>query len=225
MGASAKLLTVEFAEVVRKRRMVRCYDPNRAVPSDAMEAMLDAATRAPSAGFSQGWDFVILTERADRERFWAATTKPAAEQDQWLTGLRTAPCLIICCSDKQAYLDRYAAPDKGWTDRDEARWPIPYWDVDTGMASLLLLLTAVDWGLAGLFFGVPAAMANDVRSEFAIPAERRLVGVVAVGYGASDRKSPSLRRGRRGVDQIAHWGRFGTTRAASTSTKAGTQPN
>ena len=73
----------------------------------------------------------------------------------WLTRMRRAPLLIVPMSDKAAYLDRYAEPDKGWTDRDESRWPVPYWDVDAGMAALLMLLTAVDEGLGACFFGVP----------------------------------------------------------------------
>ena len=48
------------------------------------------------------------------------------------------------------------------------------------------------------------------REALAIPADRNLVGVVALGYPAPDRRSPSLRRGRRPVEQVAHAGRFGT---------------
>ena len=81
--------------------------------------------------------------------------------------MQTAPVLILALSDKEAYLDRYAEPDKGWTDRDEARWPVPYWDIDTGMASLLILLGAVDRGLAGCFFGVPRRAAAAVKQPSA----------------------------------------------------------
>ena len=95
--------------------------------------------------------------------------------------MQTAPVLIVCLSDPGTYLDRYAAPDKGWTDRDPARWPVPYWDVDTGMAALLMLLSAVDQGLGGLFFGVPPECHAAVRSALGIPADRRLVGVVSIG--------------------------------------------
>jgi nitroreductase len=200
---------MEFAEVVRRRRMVRNYDPGRPVPPEVLDRVLDHAVRAPSAGFTQGWDFVVLTEPGDRERFWTATTEPGARGDSWLDGVSNAPCLVVCCSDKHAYLDRYAEPDKGWTDRDEARWPVPYWDVDTGMAALLMLLTAVDEGLAGLFFGVPPDRADAVRAAFGIPADRRLIGVVSIGYPAPDRRSPSLKRGRRGAQQVVHLGRFG----------------
>ncbi len=200
---------MEFAQVVRRRRMVRAYDPDRPVPEQVLQRALEHAIRAPSAGFSQGWDFVVLTEHAEREAFWAATTDPTAERDGWLRGVRTAPCLIVCCSDRAAYLRRYAEPDKGWTDQDEARWPIPYWDVDTGMAALMMLLTAVDEGLGALFFGVPAERMEAAKAALAVPLDRRLVGVVAMGYAVPDRRSASLRRGRRGVDEVAHRGRYG----------------
>ena len=200
---------MEFRDVVRKRHMVRRYRPDRPVPEDVLDTVLRHAVRAPSAGFSQGWDFVVLRTDDERKAFWDATTDADAEPDPWLAGLRTAPVLILCCSDKNAYLDRYAEPDKGWTDRDEARWPVPYWDIDTGMAALLMLLTAVDEGLGGLFFGVPPAEQEAVHQAFAIPADRTVIGVVSLGYAAKDVKSPSLERGRRGAEQVVHLGRFG----------------
>ncbi len=196
--------------MVRSRRMVRNYDPERPVPEEVLARVLDHAVRAPSAGFSQGWDFVVLRTEAERDTFWEATTDPAREPDNWLRGIRRAPCLIVCCSSPDAYLDRYAEPDKGWADRDAARWPVPYWDVDTGMAALLMLLTAVDEELGGLFFGVPVERLDAVRAALQIPPDRNLVGVVSLGYPAPDRKSPSLKRGRREVSQVAHAGTFGT---------------
>lgn len=200
---------MEFSDVVRRRRMVRRYDPDRPVPPEIVERCLANAVRAPSAGFSQGWDFVVLAEDDDRDSFWRATTPGDGPSDSWLSGIRNAPLLILCLSDKAAYLDRYAEPDKGWTDRDEGRWPVPYWDIDTGMAALLILLTAVDEGLGGLFFGVPPAHHDAVKVAFGIPSGRAIVGVVSIGYALPGPKSPSLRRPRRGVEDVAHWGRFG----------------
>lgn len=195
-------------DAVHSRRMVRQYDPDRPVPDETLLTCLAEAIRAPSAGFSQGWDFLVLRAPAEREAFWAATSENEAP-DSWLVRMRTAPVLVVCLSDPDAYLDRYAEPDKGWTDRDEARWPIPYWDVDTGMAALLLQLTAVDEGLGALFFGVAGPRHDALKEAFGIPARRRVVGVVSLGYAVPHPRSPSLRRGRRGLDQVAHWGRFG----------------
>jgi nitroreductase len=179
------------------------------VPDETVTALLDLAIRAPSAGFTQGWDFVVLRDEADRERFWEVTAEPG-EVDGWLAGMRGAPVLVLCVSDPQRYLDRYAEPDKGWTDRSTTRWPVPYWDVDTGMAALLMLLGAVDAGLAGCFFGVPPHRQADTLAAFAVPPDRRIVGVVSLGYAAPDRRSPSLRRGRRPLAEVAHAGAFGT---------------
>jgi nitroreductase len=199
---------MEFREVVRRRRMVRDYDPNRPVPPEVRDRLLDHAVRAPSAGFSQGWAFLVLESPDERERFWAATTGSAAP-DAWLTRMRRAPLLVVPLAHKAAYLERYAEPDKGWTDRDEARWPVPYWDIDTGMAALLMLLTAVDEGLGACFFGVPPERIPALRGAFGIPGAYRPIGCVSVGYpGTDDRRSPSLRRGRRPVDEVVHRGRW-----------------
>ncbi|GAB4069454.1 nitroreductase family protein [Angustibacter speluncae] len=202
---------MELREVVRRRRMVRAYDPDRPVPREVVDRLLEHAVRAPSAGFSQGWDFLVLESAEDRNRYWRSTSGDVDAPDGWLGRMMTAPLLVVCLSHKQAYLDRYAEPDKPWQDRDEAHWPVPYWDVDTGMAALLMLLTAVDEGLGGCFFGVgdTAAIAS-FRAAFGVPDSRLPVGVVSVGYPAADRRSPSLRRGRREPTQVAHAGRFGT---------------
>ncbi|HEY2041819.1 MAG TPA: nitroreductase family protein [Jatrophihabitans sp.] len=204
---------MEFRDVVRKRRMVRNYDPSRPVDRAVVEKLLEYAIRAPSAGFSQGWHFLVLADAEDRDRFWAATSDPGQEPDSWLRGLQSAPVLILALSDKDAYLDRYAEPDKGWTDRAVAEhWPVPYWDIDTGMASLLILLGAVDEGLASCFFGVPVECTEQVHEAFAIPDRLTVVGVVSLGYGAPDRKSPSLRRGRRSVSEVVSYGRVSVGR-------------
>ncbi|KQZ88588.1 nitroreductase [Phycicoccus sp. Root563] len=214
---------MELSQVVRRRRMVRRFDPDRPVPGDVLERILYAAQRAPSAGFSQGWDFVVLEGPSQTQAFWAATRDVEREPDAWLRGVSAAPVLVLCLSDPTAYLDRYAEPDKGWTDRDPARWPVPYWDVDTGMAAMLMLLTAVDEGLGALFFGVPPDRHTQVRRAHGIPQDRRLVGVVALGHERERTTSPSLRRGRRSEQEVVHRGRFGGGRGTGPGESA-TEP-
>ncbi len=176
---------------------------------EVLEELLELAVRAPSAGYSQGWHFLILDDITSTRAFWTATAE-SGEVDGWLARLQTAPALIVCFSDKTAYLDRYAEPDKGWTDRDEARWPVPYWDVDTGMAALLVLLGATDRGLASCFFGVPPHRWADLRNAFAVPERLRPVGVISLGHPAPDVRSPSLRRGRRDAAEVVSYGSFGS---------------
>jgi nitroreductase len=193
---------MELREAVRRRRMIRSYDSARPVPREVVTDLLQLALRAPSAGHTQGWQFVVLESDEARGRFWDATS--AEVPDEWLARMRTAPVLVLCLSDKRRYLDRYAEPDKGWTDRDEAHWTAPYWHIDTGMAAMILLLAATDAGLASCFFGVPADRVDAVRDAFEL---RQLwpVGVVSLGYAAPDRRSPSLRRGRRPFEDVVRF--------------------
>src|SRR5690242_21378298 len=112
---------MEFADVVRRRRMVRDYDPDRPVPPEVRERLLEHALHAPSAGFSQGWAFLVLETPEERDRFWTATTsaEDAAAMDSWLVRMRRAPLIIVPLSHERAYLERYAEPDKPWQDLDE----------------------------------------------------------------------------------------------------------
>jgi nitroreductase len=193
--------------VVRRRKMVRTYDPDRPVPPAVATRLLEHAIRAPSAGFSQGWAFLVLSEPADRQRFWQVTGGHGG--GRWLSGMRKAPLIVVPHAHKDGYLDRYAEPDKGWTDRDEARWPVPYWHIDTGMAALLMLLTAVDEGLGACFFGIPPEATTGYRDAFSVPEGFTPIGAITVGYPAKDWRSPSLERGRRGTGQVVHHGRWG----------------
>jgi nitroreductase len=202
---------MEFRDVVRRRRMVRAYTDEPVDPS-AVTRMLEHATRAPSAGFSQGWAFLLLDTPADVARFWRVTSPPGTPDEApsaWLTGMSRAPVVIVPMSSKDTYLDRYAEPDKGWTDRAEQHWPVPYWHVDTGMAALLILQTAVDEGLGACFFGIPTACVTSFRSEFGVPESHTPIGAITVGHAAPrDRRSPSLRRGRRRPADVVHHGNW-----------------
>ena len=121
--------------------------------------------------------------------------------------------LIVPHSNKDAYLDRYAQPDKGFTDRSDAWWPAPYWDIDTGFASLLMLLTAVDAGLAACFFGIPVERIDAYRAAFGVPGQFTPIGAISFGY---DHEAPQqvtalrerVRAMRKPQGQTVHRGRW-----------------
>ena len=192
--------------------MVRNYDPDRPVPPEVLDRVLDNAIRAPSAGFSQGWGFLVLDRRSDVERFWASASPEENVKNRWLSGMTKAPVVVVPHSNKSAYLRRYAEPDKGWTDQDEARWPAPYWDIDTGFAALTMLLTVVDSGLGACFFGIPPERIADYKREFGVGDAYHPIGAVTIGYPAPDAKSPSLKRGRRPVDEVVRRGNWNAGR-------------
>ena len=193
--------------------MVRRY-ADRPVDPAVVDRMLRNAVRAPSAGFTQGWSFLVLDRRADVERFWACTTPAGADPaSRWLTGMRTAPVVVVPMCSKAAYLDRYAEPDKGWVDREEQRWPVPYWYVDAGMASMLILQTAVDEGLGACFFGIPPAQMSAFRAEFGVPDSYEPIGAITIGHLREDpsesgaKGSPS-HRPRRPLEDVVHRGHW-----------------
>jgi nitroreductase len=198
---------VELDEVIRHRRMVRSFE-DRPVPPEVVDAVLAHAVRAPSAGFSQGWAFVVLEGPDQTEVFWRTTTTPDWRASTRREGLLRAPVVVLPLADRQAYLDRYAEPDKRGAGLDRAEaWPVPYWLIDTAFATMLMLLSASDAGLGAAFIGIFRGEA-DLLASLGVPHGYRPIGAVAMGYPAPDIASPSLARGRRPVPQVVHRGRW-----------------
>jgi nitroreductase len=197
---------MEFSEVVRRRRMVRNYDPDKPVSRTQLERIAVLAQRAPSAGFSQGQRLVIVTEPARRQRIAQICEEPAyvaAGFDAWVS---RAPALFIPTVSEEIYHRRYREPDKIQDDGTEIDWPIPYWYTDVGATALLVHLAAIDEGLAAGFLGL--ADYTELKNELAIPADQQPIGVITVGYALPDRRSGSLRRGWVPLDDFAHWERW-----------------
>jgi nitroreductase len=195
---------MEFQDVVRKRRMYRQFDPERVVPREVLERIVTNGTRAPSAGHSQGWGFLVLETPEDRATFWEVTNRPGQEEATGSPSMHTAPAIIVPFANKQAYLDRYAEPDKGFTPNYEARWRIPHWYVDTAYASLTMLLSVVDAELGAIFFSVRDP--GPLREAFGVPDGFDPIGAIALGYPTP--VPPRANRSRRPADEVIHWGRW-----------------
>jgi nitroreductase len=198
---------MEFRDVLRRRRMVRSYDEDRPVPAEVVDRLLSAAVRAPSAGFSQGWGFLVLDTPEGVARFHEAVT-PETEPEEWFAAQVRAPLIIVPHANKDVYLDRYAQADKGFSDRSDAWWPAPYWDIDTGFASLLILLTAVDEGLGACFFGLPKERIEPYRQAFGVPEQFRPIGAISIGH--SDEPPRDFSDRRRPLTEVVHRGRWAT---------------
>jgi nitroreductase len=185
--------------------MVRSYDTSRPVPPEVIDRIVHNGLRAPSAGFSQGWGFLVLDTPAGVAKFRASVRRETNPEDYFAATVE-APLLIVPHSNKDAYLDRYAQPDKGFADRSDAWWPAPFWDIDTGFAALLMLLTAVDEGLGACFFGLPHDRIGHYREAFGVPAEFTPIGAISIGY--SDEPPRDLRSRRKPVTETVHRGQW-----------------
>jgi len=196
---------MDFQRLVESRRMTRNFAP-RPIPAETLDRVLANARRAPSAGFSQGWSFLVLEGATETSRYWDAVLPTESRAGFAWPGLLSAPVIIVALADPQAYLERYAEPDKRHSSSADGGWPTPYWYVDTAFASLLILLTAADAGLGALFFSV--ADFDAFRATFAVPEHYHPVGAIALGYPMPEHRSSSLRRGPRPASSVIHRGRW-----------------
>jgi nitroreductase len=178
------------------------------VEDTVIERLVDVASRAPSAGKAQGWHLVVL-RGGETATFWDNTLPVSRRETFRWPGLLRAPVIVVALADPQAYVDRYAEPDKAATGLGAGphAWPTPYWTVDASMAVMSLLLAAQDEGLGALFFAVFNGAA-EVRAALGIPDRLQLVGAIALGWPqpADGRAGLSASRQRRSADEIIHRG-------------------
>lgn len=192
-----------LADLARSRRMCRSFTDQPIDRRDLLD-LVDVASRAPSAGKTQGLHILELTG-PDRDRYWDITLSGERRASFAWPGLLRAPTLLIPFGDPEAYVRRYAEPDKAATGLGGGveAWSTPYWLVDASMATMSLLLDAHDRGLGTLLFGMfghePA-----IREAFGVPNHLVAVGVVAIGYpdGADIPSGRSAQRPRRDAVDI-----------------------
>ena len=200
---------MEFVRVVRTRHMTRSF-ARTVVPRSAINELLDLAVRAPSAGKTQGWSVLVL-ENDDVKTFWDLSLPEEKRGNFSWPHLLDAPVIMLPFANAQAYADRYAEPDKAHTGLGASvdAWPTPYWTIVASFAVMTLLLGAHDMGLGSLFFAVFNGEEN-IRKHFGVPDTQQLIGAIALGWprDEQEREGRSASRKRRGVDELAHFGRW-----------------
>jgi FMN reductase [NAD(P)H] len=198
---------MEFTDVLKRRRMVRAYEP-RAVPRATLERIVGTIRRAPSAGFSQGQRFIVVTDPDVRKAIAQATGEDYYVNQGFQPWISGAAALVVVCAREDDYHERYRQPDK-LVEGEEIEWPVPYWYVDAGKATMLVLLAAIDEGLAAGVFGINGERQQQVRELLGLPDDVALVEVITLGYAgrddASDRLSSRGTRPRKPLDELVRW--------------------
>jgi len=151
---------MEFNEVIRRRRMVRAYK-SKPVEKEKLDRLLYNAWKAPSAGFMQPCEFIVVTDPAMKAKLSAA----ALDQDFIIQ----APVVIVVCSDTRRSASRYGVRGINF-----------YSIIDGAFASLNILLTAVNEGLGCCFVG--AFHDEEVSRVLELPKGVRPIGIIPVGY-------------------------------------------
>lgn len=188
--------------------MVRAFTDEPVAPS-VVDGLVDLARRAPAAGNSQGMAYVVLSGATETARYWDVALPPDRRVGFRWPGLVAAPVLVVVLARPDAWVERYAEPDKASTGlgSDLGAWPVPYWWVDAGMAVEHLLLGAVDTDLGACFFGLFEHEAA-VLAALGVPDGWRAVGTIALGHAAPDEPGRSATRPRPPLDEVIHRGHW-----------------
>ena len=190
--------------------MIRRFE-QKPIPDDVLKRVLDVARHAPSAGFGQGFDFVVLAKPEELDWFYRTTDDPTDPDPFPGREPELAPaCIVLPFANKRLYLDRYAQPDKIQFGMDkEENWPVPFWTVDTSMAIMLILLAAVNEGLGAWYFGITRGQ-EDVMRDLGVPPSCEMLGVIALGFSsaADAPRSSAYARRRRPFEEMFHFGRW-----------------
>ena len=170
--------TVETWDALRARRNVRQFT-SQPVPGEALDRILDAGRRAPSAGNWQPWDFVLVTDKAqltELAKVWQGAKHVAG----------AAAAIAIVApepeDDRQSALLQY----------------------DLGQATYAMTVAAADLGI-----GTGHAAATDqaqAKAVLGFPQGRFLAYLLSVGYPADKPLTVIERLNRRPFDEVVHRG-------------------
>jgi len=193
----------EFFEVVRSQRACRRFSPEP-VPEDVVEALLEAATFAPSAENSQPWVFVVVRDGGRRaaiseltRRAWEGGGRQyslsrlgeglLADVDRGVAGgFAAAPVMVVVCGDTRLANRRVLEAS-----------------VFPAVQNLLLAATAL--GLGSALTTLPLTFATELAELLGLPEEVRPLSAIPIGYPARPLGPPR----RQPVSSKAHRERYG----------------
>ena len=198
---------MEFRDILSRRRMHRAFLPDP-IAQDQIDRIAHVIFRAPSGGFSQGGSIVVVTDEAKRHEI-ARAFGDEHYSTQGRNFVADAPVHMVISANESLYHERYNEADKlAATGGVEVTWPVPYWFVDAGALMMLVLLAAIDEGLASAFIGHP-----DQKRIFGellgLPEDVVPIGLAFIGKPGDD-PAPSSRfkERQRPLENLVHWQRW-----------------
>jgi 5,6-dimethylbenzimidazole synthase len=208
-----------FYTILARRRDIRRFVPERPIPPDVLERILLAAHQAPSVGYSQPWDFIIVRDVETRKRIRKSFLRCREVEAERYTAERRAKYLAyqlegilesalnICVTVDMRARDE---PVLGTTTQAETLRS----STCCAIQNLWLAARAEGVGVGWVSILDP----DVVRTELGLPAGVELVAYLCVGYPIEFGDRPMLEetgwRPRRPLESVWHEGRFGVPRSS-----------
>ena len=82
---------MDFYDVIKNRRSVRDFDPEKEIPDHILNRILEAGRIAPSAGNRQPWKFIVVKSKKNRDKVCQCYER------SWL---KTAPLLLVVVGNR-----------------------------------------------------------------------------------------------------------------------------
>jgi 5,6-dimethylbenzimidazole synthase len=199
---------------IYERRDVRSQFLPTPVPDDVLHRILDAAHHAPSVGFMQPWDFIVIRDPSVRQavyRNFESASRRASENYQGeqkklynslkLAGVLEAPVNICVTCDRQrskgSGLGRQTDPS------------VDLYSTVCAVQNLWLAARAESLGVGW----VSILDFEALKSTLGIPPALTAVAYLCVGYISEFRSQPELEEKgwetRENLDNLIHFDRWG----------------
>ena len=183
---------MDVMEAIKKRRSIRNYKPDE-IPEEVLDKLLNAMRLAPSGVNHQPWKFIVVKDKATKEKLAAACRfNPTRADGQPF--IAKAPVVIVCCGSEKVAAARYRKKDDGkiWvadgaavveemkTGAVEHQSTMLF---DLAIALEHLALAAVEEGLGTCW--IEGMDEGAVKKILSIPDDIKLAAVMPVGYPVS----------------------------------------
>jgi len=144
------------------------------ISREVLERLVDAGRRAPSARAVEPWEFVVVTDK-ERLRQLAALAVNGAFV------AAAAAAVVVFCRDTKYYLEDGCAATE----------------------NILLAATAAGLGACWIA-GDKKEYAQEVTALLDVPADMKLISIIAAGVPFRETKQVKRRR----LEQVLHWETF-----------------
>ena len=163
---------MNLLDLLKNRRSIRKYE-ERAIEREKLDAILTAALMSPASKRTNGWEFVVVTDREMLVRL----SESREAGSQLLAG--AAAAIVVCCDPRKSDV----------------------WFCDASIASLIIQLEAADLGLGSCWVQIYKRQHTEnqtageyVKSLLEIPAELEVMNIVSLGYKDEERKPYDLEK-------------------------------